>query len=59
MFDTYEQKRYHKKRNLSSWGMHQLEIFYGKKSSQSGLDFAQIAPGEAICLYYDTLDWNA
>ena len=33
MFDTYEQKRYHKKRNLSSWGMHQLEIFYGKKSS--------------------------
>ena len=30
MFDTYEQKRYHKKRNLSSWGMHQLEIFYGK-----------------------------
>ena len=58
MFDTYEQKRYHKKRNLSSWGMYQLEIFYGK-SHLSGLDFAQIAPGVAICLYYDTLDWNA
>ena len=29
---TYEQKTYHKMRNLSSWSMHQLEIFYEKAS---------------------------
>ena len=27
---TYEQKTYHKIRSLSSWGMHQLEIFMKK-----------------------------
>ena len=33
--------------------------YFMEKNHLSGLDFAQIAPGVAICLYYDTLDWNA
>ena len=28
---SYEQKTFHIMRNLSSWGMHQLEIFNKKK----------------------------